>query len=192
MCQTLGYHRRSRMENYGEKAKTEKERLFWSVYRLDKALSLRLGRTPVVVEYDVALPSEPTVRRWIKFADIQAETYSQLYSCVASRKREAERMEMAGALSVELQMLLDQQHKSNVCGILGSLVGVSLIKATANRKFCSSGTNRPKEECILANRAYPLSFCSHADMPHGSSDRRDLRMYSISCNRRRAHGAGNS
>ncbi|CAH0056886.1 unnamed protein product [Clonostachys solani] len=113
MCQTLGYHRRSRMENYGEKAKTEKERLFWSVYRLDKALSLRLGRTPVVVEYDVALPSEPTVRRWVKFADIQAETYSQLYSCAASRKRETERMEMAGALSVELQMLLDQQHKSN-------------------------------------------------------------------------------
>uniref|UniRef100_A0A0B7KDP7 Xylanolytic transcriptional activator regulatory domain-containing protein n=1 Tax=Bionectria ochroleuca TaxID=29856 RepID=A0A0B7KDP7_BIOOC len=113
MCQTLGYHRRSRMENHGEKAKTDNEKLFWSVYRLDKALSLRLGRTPVVVEYDVALPSEPTVRRWTKFADIQGRTYNQLYSCVASQKGEVERMEMAGALSVELQMLLDQQHKSS-------------------------------------------------------------------------------
>ncbi|CAI6095959.1 unnamed protein product [Clonostachys chloroleuca] len=112
MCQTLGYHRRSRIECHGEKAKADKSKLFWSVYRLDKALSLRLGRTPVVVEYDVALPSDPTVHRWTKFADIQARTYNQLYGCVASQKREVERMEMAGALSVELQMLLDQQHKS--------------------------------------------------------------------------------
>jgi hypothetical protein len=129
------------MENHGEKAKTDNEKLFWSVYRLDKALSLRLGRTPVVVEYDVALPSEPTVRRWTKFADIQGRTYNQLYSCVASQKGEVERMEMAGALSVELQMLLDQQHKSSVCGILGSFVEISLTKPAVYRKCCSSGTN---------------------------------------------------
>ncbi|VUC23391.1 unnamed protein product [Clonostachys rosea] len=113
MCQTLGYHRRSRMENHGENAKEDKEKLFWSVYRLDKALSLRLGRTPVVVEHEIALPSELTVRRWLKFADIQAKTYNQLYSCAASQKQEGERMEMAGVLAIELQVLLDQQHKSH-------------------------------------------------------------------------------
>ena len=88
MCQTLGYHRaETSPETSG--GVDVKPMLFWHIYTLDKSLSLRLGRASVIQEWDITLPRQMdynstagpwqgVLNAWIKFADVQSETYELL------------------------------------------------------------------------------------------------------------------
>jgi hypothetical protein len=109
LCQTLGYHRiRSACrDNEG------KTILFWSAYLLDKALSIRSGRAPVIQDYDITarrgigedginLPStswEVVLHQWICYADFLGRAYEQLYSPAALARPQEQRAESARQLA---------------------------------------------------------------------------------------------
>ncbi|KAH7128020.1 hypothetical protein B0J13DRAFT_454148, partial [Dactylonectria estremocensis] len=105
ICQTLGYHRTPSVEGDTAPAKDEKMRLFWSIYRLDAALSLRLGRTPAMQEHDITLPSNPLVLRWVKFAKIQSNAFSFLFSPSALQRSDEDRISNATCLVLALQAI---------------------------------------------------------------------------------------
>lgn len=93
--------------------------LFWAAYLLDKALSLRSGRAPVIQDYDVTVPrgmappvggsssdssdvSDISWRRvldqWIACADFLGRAYEQLYSPAALARPPEQRAESARQL----------------------------------------------------------------------------------------------
>ncbi|KAB8234773.1 hypothetical protein BDV23DRAFT_30138 [Aspergillus alliaceus] len=122
MCQTLGYHRSSSMENDKPGIKQTKLRIFWAVYVTDKALSLRLGRAPSIQDYDISLPTkfeqlgnfEPwrtIYPLWIQLARIQGKVYEMLYSPAALRKPASERALCARQLASEMQSSVTEPFK---------------------------------------------------------------------------------
>jgi hypothetical protein len=59
LCQSLGYHRLSLDKNGDIKLYEKRAMLFWSVYFIDKSLSLRLGRASALQDFDIStLPQE--------------------------------------------------------------------------------------------------------------------------------------
>ncbi|BDD58791.1 hypothetical protein MAP00_004041 [Monascus purpureus] len=115
LCQALGYHRASSMENDTQKTRENKLRTFWTLYCLNKALSLRLGRASVIQDYDISLPSEnedltaagpwrAVVPLWIRLAMIQGKVYELLYSPAALCQSEGERVAHAERLAAEMRL----------------------------------------------------------------------------------------
>ncbi|GAB1193001.1 hypothetical protein APSETT444_002203 [Aspergillus pseudonomiae] len=122
LCQTLGYHRASSMENDSFTVRQNKRRLFWSVYVTEKALSLRLGRASSIQDYDISLPAEDGLLGdfepwrtiyplWINLARIQGKVYEMLYSPAALRKPANERASHARQLAAEMQMSVEEPFK---------------------------------------------------------------------------------
>jgi hypothetical protein len=84
--------------------------LFWSIYLLDKALSLRSGRAPVIQDYDITVPRNlgmgvvPDVswrvllNQWISYAEFLGKAYEQLYSPAALARPQELRVESARQL----------------------------------------------------------------------------------------------
>ena len=102
------------MESDSAEVQDNKLRLFWSVYCLDKGLSLRLGRASIIQDYDIS--SVPTFNQvdlselwksiytlWIVLSRIQGDIYELLYSPRALRQPEAERTAHARRLASEMQ-----------------------------------------------------------------------------------------
>ncbi|GLA37130.1 hypothetical protein AnigIFM63309_003697 [Aspergillus niger] len=95
LCQTLGYHRSSPSES-GSKPSLGNI-LFWTVYVLDKAISLRLGRASTIQDYDV------TSLLNIDMAGLD-EPYGKIYVFPAALARpESERAAHARQLASEVQ-----------------------------------------------------------------------------------------
>ncbi|KAK4173353.1 putative transcriptional regulatory protein [Triangularia setosa] len=105
LCQTLGYHRDDGYVLFKpEAAKVDSDRhrrhfLFWSVYIVDKNLSLRLGRSSSIQDYDITLPYPSTddpgsfgitsfFLLWVLSARIQGQVYEMLYCPEASAQPE--------------------------------------------------------------------------------------------------------
>ncbi|ODM20934.1 hypothetical protein SI65_03987 [Aspergillus cristatus] len=114
LCQTLGYHRASSMEHDTPSTQQDKMGLFWSIYCLDKALSLRLGRSSAIQDYDISLPMNfesstvvqpwKTIHKlWIRLASIQGKVYEFLYSPAALAQPEEDRVSHARQLAEEMQ-----------------------------------------------------------------------------------------
>ncbi|KAH7018780.1 fungal-specific transcription factor domain-containing protein [Ilyonectria destructans] len=91
LCQTLGYHRVASMKNDTESEVDYKKFLFWSVYFVDKSLSLRLGRPSMMPNWDITVPEPSTEdaghgRIWASFilrigtARCKGNIYELLYS----------------------------------------------------------------------------------------------------------------
>ncbi|KAK7224934.1 hypothetical protein V2G26_012937 [Clonostachys chloroleuca] len=91
LCQTLGYHRLASMENDKPEDIRYKQFLLWSVYFVEKGLSLRLGRPSTIPDWDITIPrpsindahSEPVSAYfvlWIETARCQGNIYEMLYS----------------------------------------------------------------------------------------------------------------
>lgn len=89
-------------------------RLFWAVFRIDKGLSLRLGRPSTIQEWDVQMPSNPVACRWAKTADIQGRAYAQLYSISGLSTAHPERAANAAALTSELQCIIEESEQASV------------------------------------------------------------------------------
>ncbi|PLB51963.1 fungal-specific transcription factor domain protein [Aspergillus steynii IBT 23096] len=122
LCQTLGYHRASSMENDSPNVKEHKNRLFWSIYCIDKALSLRLGRASTIQDYDISLSwaaSSPNGKDqfgdiyilWIQLARIQGKVYEKLYSPAALCRPESERVSCARQLASDMQWKVMEPFK---------------------------------------------------------------------------------
>ncbi|KAF7589690.1 hypothetical protein BBP40_003937 [Aspergillus hancockii] len=122
LCQTLGYHRASSMKHDNQNIKTYKLHLFWSVYCLDKALSLRLGRASTIQDYDVFLPRDLSALQvaepwksiyplWIHLARIQGGVYEKLYSPAALSQSESERVTNARQLASDMQWSVMEPYR---------------------------------------------------------------------------------
>ncbi|KPM43738.1 hypothetical protein AK830_g2770 [Neonectria ditissima] len=76
ICQTLKYHRLKSDTGSDEAERLGEKHLFWTLYRIEKALSLRLGRPSTICDADITLP-------FIK--DARLATLERLQSSVAER-----------------------------------------------------------------------------------------------------------
>lgn len=108
LCQTLGYHRLRLPRENDQPLRASQERLFWIVYKVEKALALRLGRSSHIRDTEITLPFDPEEPRSTKLARIQGKVYDQLYSPVGLSRLDDERGYMAEALARELRDLIDQ------------------------------------------------------------------------------------
>ncbi|KAL0932879.1 fungal specific transcription factor domain-containing protein [Colletotrichum truncatum] len=97
LCQTLGYHRAESLQNTKDDGKPVvhgmhwHQFLFWNVYCMDKALSLRLGRASTIPDWHITMPY-PSLKEpvedpimpyyvfWIQTAKCQGMIYEMLYS----------------------------------------------------------------------------------------------------------------
>ncbi|KAJ5689226.1 hypothetical protein N7462_003618, partial [Penicillium macrosclerotiorum] len=134
MCQTLGYHRLSSMENDPPDLQNKKQALFWSVYTIPSLLSLRLGRASIAQDFEIDIPSpfdcfvnmstwDMICALWCRQAMIQNEAYTHLYSPKALNQPESERAtharRLAGIMQTDVmdpfeQLITSQSNLSDV------------------------------------------------------------------------------
>ena len=117
MCLDLGLHNSQAM---GSAQRNEVERnmgLFWAVYALEKALSLRLGRPSTIRDQDVTIPRTAMNREmaslafhrapdWIDVASLYGRLYESLYSPTALAQPSSVRVSRTRALASELEGLI--------------------------------------------------------------------------------------
>lgn len=129
LCQDLGYHRVTggTIPNPptapGQAAapvlNDKKGILFWFSYMLDRGLALRLGRAPIIQDFDVTLPRvigrvnatemwKEILKLWIAHADVQGRIYEMLYSPSSLARPAAARIEAARGLAAELKAIAEQ------------------------------------------------------------------------------------
>ncbi|KAM0509676.1 hypothetical protein ACHAPB_001025 [Verticillium nonalfalfae] len=113
LCQTLGYHRASRVKPEPHASgKDVKTLLFWHTYMLDKSLALRTGRSSAIQDWDITLPrtvdstmvEDPwgaIITTWIREAEMHHRVYEHLYSPTALARPRHERIEAARRLEAD-------------------------------------------------------------------------------------------
>jgi hypothetical protein len=114
MCQTMGLHRNATSSIDSSPLADSKRHAFWSLYTIDKNISLNIGVTSHFQDHDIDTelytPSQDHKQRsWdlinlitVEFAAIQGRVYDQLYSIGASRAPEEERLSRIHTLSMDL------------------------------------------------------------------------------------------
>ena len=110
------------MEHDSPSVQQAKASLFWSIYCLDKALSLRLGRSSSIQDYDISLSTdfdggyvvEPWITiypLWMRLARIQGKVYELLYSPAALSQPEDDRVSHARQLASDMQLTVMDPFK---------------------------------------------------------------------------------
>ncbi|KAE8451664.1 hypothetical protein EG329_003121 [Mollisiaceae sp. DMI_Dod_QoI] len=118
-CQTLGYHRSHPPRGDNDSLLATQRRLFWTVYKVEKGLSLRLGRSSTIRDVDITLPIDQT--RPTRLGRIQGQVYDQLYSPAGlSQPYNAERGRMAEALAKELRDVIKETRSEVADAITNS------------------------------------------------------------------------
>ncbi|PVI00756.1 hypothetical protein DM02DRAFT_614115 [Periconia macrospinosa] len=107
LCQILGCHRSQPTHSDNEPDLSSSSSLFWTVYIMDKGLSLRLGRASHIRDEDITLAWESDPRD-IRAARVQGKVYDQLYSPVGLSRTQNERVIIAQSLLEELRSLIDE------------------------------------------------------------------------------------
>lgn len=99
--------------------------LFWSVYFLDKSLSLRIGRASTILDCEITLP-RPSVNSfshapvmayfplWIESARCQGNIYAMLYSPSSLAQPDTVRHDRVQILVNDLQALEKATHDTHV------------------------------------------------------------------------------
>jgi hypothetical protein len=115
----MGLHRRGRHTN-NDSSLAERQNLFWSLFVIDKNLSLLTGKSARLPWYDCDvqlpqpgpsdLPQSYFVSR-AKLAIIQEQVYSSLYSADAMRQTELAREQAIMRLSDKLQQWLHDHDR---------------------------------------------------------------------------------
>jgi hypothetical protein len=110
----MGLHRNATTLADPSPLADSKRHAFWSLYTIDKNISLNIGVTSHFQDHDIDTelytPSQDHKQRsWdlinlitVEFAAIQGKVYDQLYSIGASRAPEEERLGRIHALSMDL------------------------------------------------------------------------------------------
>lgn len=92
-----------------------KKRIFWLTYILDKSLSLRMGHSSILQDFDITLDlpelsadSRMSMwdilhRQWVKVGYFQGRIYEELYSPRALSEQESTRTRRARAIAEEMQ-----------------------------------------------------------------------------------------
>jgi len=110
LCQTLGYHRQHSSRENGQPLRAAQELLFWTVYKLDKGLSLRFDRPSNIRDAEITLPFDPDEPQATRLGRIQGRVYDQLYSPVGLSRPDEERGHIAETLARELRELISETH----------------------------------------------------------------------------------
>lgn len=120
MCQIMGYHRSPALRNDPPQLAEAKRHVFWSLYTIDKNLSLNLGLTSHFQDHDIDVeyftPSQNLqLRPWdlmalviIKFSAIQGQVYDRLYSVSASKTSPDEKAGYIEKLSTDVIAVRDE------------------------------------------------------------------------------------
>ncbi|OCT48870.1 fungal specific transcription factor domain protein [Cladophialophora carrionii] len=114
MALDAGYHRLPAYAVAPEA--TEKRRLFWFLYCVERGMALNLGRTPSIPDYDILtdrpkFPEEvhgvwgSMFNSWFDFAKVQGDIYDQLYSAQAQKQSTEVKAELARKLAARLQVI---------------------------------------------------------------------------------------
>ncbi|RFN44628.1 fungal specific transcription factor domain-containing protein [Fusarium flagelliforme] len=116
LCQTLSYHRLASMKNDKHDDFQYKQFLFWSIYFIDKSLSLRLGRPSTIPDWDITVP-QPTTNDSIpeavlayfvlsiETARCQGNIYEMLYAPKSMAQPDEVKQSRVEALISDLQSL---------------------------------------------------------------------------------------
>lgn len=116
LCQTLGYHHAGNKTKSSNEEIRRKQRLFWLFYILEKGLSLRLGRSSTIQDWDVTIPlpeftldgqtSEespvPLLALSVKIARCQGNIQELLYSQTSLTLSDQTRCSRVQALEAQL------------------------------------------------------------------------------------------
>lgn len=169
LCQHLGYHRISTMKNDSEEERSAKIHVFWFVYNMDKQLSLRLGRSSIIQDWDMSLPFPSVCDRdnpiggfpkgiemhlyWIKVAQIQGQTYEKLFSPAAFLKPAEERARSAAELVAALNDAWAERGQSSVLDFL--FLDAPLREQIPNKTFIPPNETAPPSKRPRAPLIYP-------------------------------------
>ncbi|KPM36677.1 hypothetical protein AK830_g9885 [Neonectria ditissima] len=116
ICLTAGFHRKSTCKSDPE-TYAIRSRLFWYIYTNDKALALRLGRAPMIQDWDIDIPrgfifdgvmsheTSGIALMWLKTATVQGQIYAELYSPDAMARPQAELAERARLLAAQCRQV---------------------------------------------------------------------------------------
>lgn len=110
MCLQLGYHRLKLQKRHPQSTQSAQENLFWTVYKIEKGLSLRLGRSSNVRDTEITIACDSTTSSRIGLARIQGHIYDRLYSPIGLSRSENERACIAVELASDLRALIDATH----------------------------------------------------------------------------------
>lgn len=121
MVISLGYNRQSAMQNDSEEDRGHKIFLFWLVYIFDTCFSTRLGRSPILRDHDITVPTlfsggmpewfAPGFRYWIENGRLQCQAVQELYSSEAVQQPRNVRAERARGIALNLQKAWDLRDK---------------------------------------------------------------------------------
>ncbi|KAK9237384.1 fungal-specific transcription factor domain-containing protein [Lipomyces kononenkoae] len=110
LAQRIGLHVKPSWYGLSEDEASRRRRIFWICYMIDKDMSLRTGRPPVINDQDVSV--DPLVETssspyyifslMIRFSQIQSSTYTRLYSAAASHVYENQLLDTIGELDKAL------------------------------------------------------------------------------------------
>lgn len=125
MSITAGFHRASSAKNESRQETNQKAWLFWSLYSVEKGLSLRLGRPSSILDYDITVPlpqhDDPeitaytsTFTRWIRLSIVQGKIYKMLYSPAALAETPERRATWACSLVEETRKIYKEVDKASV------------------------------------------------------------------------------
>ncbi|KAF4982686.1 hypothetical protein FZEAL_1748 [Fusarium zealandicum] len=123
MCQTAGFHRKEHSIRDPEGSNV-KGILFWYVYTTDKALALRLGRAPVIQDWDIdissdfnfegilSLETKAIATMWLRAATLQGKVYEQLFCPAALMQPQAELIARARLLAADCRQVVAEATQS--------------------------------------------------------------------------------
>ncbi|KAK2803965.1 hypothetical protein FQN50_006769 [Emmonsiellopsis sp. PD_5] len=117
MCQSLGYHHSvcTPTNPLPPSEANRRKALFWFIYVLDKDLTLSLGHSSTIPDYDISLPlpglpEDPKAvpwremwNGWVGFSKVVSQIYEKLYSARALAEDPATRGRKAVELAEEIK-----------------------------------------------------------------------------------------
>ncbi|KAF7529807.1 hypothetical protein PCG10_006138 [Penicillium crustosum] len=117
MAQALGLHSKLAMTTEPAEEGQRGIRLFWALYVLEKAVSLRLGRPSTIRDHDITVPRLPLDRKmtsllhnrlpdWIEVASLYGRVYDNIYSPNALVQPVSTRESRTRALAAELERIM--------------------------------------------------------------------------------------
>lgn len=128
MSKALGLHRVACERTHGFNAEDrQNSKLFWTLYILEKNLSLQVGRSSTISENDITIPLSDVRMgsewgatlgflspKWMHSSQIVGSVYEDLYSPLAMTLPRDERAARAARLLEALQRVEDEEDPSYV------------------------------------------------------------------------------
>ncbi|RSL95977.1 hypothetical protein CDV31_013675 [Fusarium ambrosium] len=123
LCLTAGFHRKEHTARDPE-GSSVKGILFWYIYTTDKALGIRLGRAPVIQDWDIDIPrtfnfegilsleTKAIATMWLKAATLQGRVYEQLFCPAALAQPQSIIIERARLLATECRQVVAEATES--------------------------------------------------------------------------------